>query len=693
MPEWIGQTVGKVRIEKYLARGGMAEVYLGTHLTLDRPVAVKVMHSYVESDPQLLTRFQREAKAVAGLRHSNIVQVFDFDTHDGHPYIVMEYLKGPSLSAYLRGLHEDQKKLPFDEIGHLLRSLASAIDYAHSQGIVHRDIKPANILLHNKSGEFPTNGPLTKDTEPILTDFGLVRIAHSGTQTASGLVSGTPAYMSPEQARASKVDHRTDIYSLGVVLYELLAGRVPFEGDTSMDVILKHINEPPPAIEDISDELQSVINRALAKDPNDRYQNGSQLTTDFFNAVGMRAEAETIHSVQIRTPKPVAISAKKAGLHPIWIGTGIFACICLSVFVLSTLGITMASLFPNRQGTQTILTPTSANGYGANPGSSTQGVLRFQDGTSALDQVTISAALLPPADGTQYEAWLVSDRSELRKSLGLLTLNTYGQFVLTYVDPESKDLLGEFDRMEVTVEPKPDSSPNASENVAYSSEIPAGSLTHIRHLLVKFDSTPKQIGLTVGLVNTSTLIKETADAMLQAYETGKVANTRANAEAIVNMIAGRQAISLYEDWDHNGKINDPGDGFGLLLNGNQAGYIGNTIDHAKLAADSSDSTPDIRMHSEHVIVCAQNVEMWSTQLRDIAIRIAQSSNSKPIVESDVRSAATIANQILEGIDINGNESIDPIPGEGGAKTAYEHANYMADMPILPGEKQVPATGQ
>jgi len=213
----------------------MAEVYLGTHLTLERPVAVKVMHSHIESDPELQSRFQREAKAVAGLRHSNIVQILDFDTYEGHPYIVMEYLRGPSLSTYLRALHEKKTKLRDDQTGHLMKSLAGGIDYAHAQGIIHRDIKPANILLHNKSGEFSEHATLTRETEPIITDFGLVRIAHSGTQTASGLVSGTPAYMSPEQARAGKVDYRSDIYSLGVVLYELLAGRVPFEGGQEQD--------------------------------------------------------------------------------------------------------------------------------------------------------------------------------------------------------------------------------------------------------------------------------------------------------------------------------------------------------------------------------------------------------------------------------------------------------------------------
>ena len=294
MPDWLGKTVGKVRIEKYLARGGMAEVYLGTHLTLDRPVAVKVLHSYIEEDPDLLARFQREAKVVAGLRHPNIVQIYDFDAVDGHPYIVMEYLKGPALSTYLRGLHKRGGRIDHHQVARLLKALTASLDYAHEQGVIHRDIKPANILLHGKADEIPLDQPLTNDVEAVLSDFGLVRIANTASQTASGMVSGTPAYMSPEQARGDPIDHRTDIYSLGIVLYEMLAGRVPFEADSTLSVIYKQINDPPPPIPGISPAVQKVIDRALAKDPANRYPTSRNMAVDFFLAIGMTAEAETI---------------------------------------------------------------------------------------------------------------------------------------------------------------------------------------------------------------------------------------------------------------------------------------------------------------------------------------------------------------------------------------------------------------
>ena len=334
MPEWLGKTVGKVRIEKYLARGGMAEVYLGSHLTLERPVAVKFLHSYVEQDPDLITRFAREAKVVAGLRHPNIVQIFDFDTIDGHPYIVMEYLKGPTLSTYLRRLHERKERIPTHQVARLIKGLTAALDYAHEQGVIHRDIKPGNILLHSKADEIPLDQPLTNDVEAILTDFGLVRIVNAASQTASGMVSGTPAYMSPEQARGDKTDHRTDIYSLGVVMYEMLAGRVPFESESTTSVIYMQINSPPPPIAGAAPAVQAMMNRALAKEPVDRYQSSREMAMDYYLSIGMTAQAETIREALPESLKtsPAALKPKLAR-NPSWISVGLLSVLCVLMLV------------------------------------------------------------------------------------------------------------------------------------------------------------------------------------------------------------------------------------------------------------------------------------------------------------------------------------------------------------------------
>ncbi|MBI3164979.1 MAG: serine/threonine protein kinase, partial [Chloroflexi bacterium] len=227
MSTWSGKSLGNVTIGELIARGGMAEVYRGTHTTLKRDVAVKIMRDHVEDDPETRARFEREARAIAKLEHPNIIRIHDYNLLEGRPSLVMDLVPGASLGNYLKALHKRGETLPRETIARLLVSIASAVDHAHERSIVHRDIKPANILLRSPNGLIAPNEPLPEDAEPVLTDFGLVRLLDSHTQTSTGTVSGTPAYMSPEQARGDKVDHRTDIYSLGVVLYEMLAGTVP----------------------------------------------------------------------------------------------------------------------------------------------------------------------------------------------------------------------------------------------------------------------------------------------------------------------------------------------------------------------------------------------------------------------------------------------------------------------------------
>ncbi|MBI3163033.1 MAG: serine/threonine protein kinase, partial [Chloroflexi bacterium] len=300
MPDWIGKTLGKVRIVELLARGGMAEVYLGEHTTLNRKVAVKIMREHIDADPDNRKRFEREAHVVANLSHPNIIQVFDYEIVDGQPCLIMELVPGASLGNYMKAMHKRGERLPFEVVSKLLTSLASAIDYAHEKGIIHRDIKPANVLLRSASGLIDPEQPLPADVEPILTDFGLVRLLDSSVHTSTGTVSGTPTYMSPEQARGDSVDSRSDIYSLGVMLYEMLAGAVPFDAESSFGILMKHLNEPPPPIEDISTDLQAVITRALSKDPQFRYPTAKEMVDDYiavFN--GQTISASTITAMKM----------------------------------------------------------------------------------------------------------------------------------------------------------------------------------------------------------------------------------------------------------------------------------------------------------------------------------------------------------------------------------------------------------
>jgi serine/threonine protein kinase len=631
---------------------------------------------------------------VAGLRHPNIVQIFDYDTAEGHPYIVMEYLMGPSLATYLRELHSLNQRLQPVQIARLLITIATALDYAHERGVIHRDIKPGNIILHNKASNISTEEPITERTDAVLTDFGLVRIAQAVTQTASGAVSGTPAYMSPEQAQGMKVDHRSDIYSLGVVLYEMIAGRIPFEGDTSWSLIFKHINEPPPSIAGIQPAMQKVIDRALAKKPEDRYQTARALAADYMDAIGMLAEANTlrISLPASRTPPTAALSRNgDQAASPAWTRIASLALIGLLVALAA---FAIPRLSASNQPTQTpaitkqsteiqnTIQPTTGSIVGSPIDATTPvGLLRFQDGTAPADAVTLSTSTMPlPTEGNQYEAWLIQDDDEGRISIGIIKFDQDNKGSLTFVDSEGRNLLGTYSGLQITIEPDPDLNPNSSNNIAFSVKLPEGGRKHVRHLLYSFGATPNQIGFIRGLDADTNLLTKLAAQVLASYQLGDEEDVLLQAENMLNIIVGSQSED-HKDWNGNGEIDDPGDGYGLLLNGSNLGYIQGSFTHADLAITSPDATENMLTHGNHVKISANNVGDWTAGLRAQLIDILQNPTSAD-KEGLIRQAVATANQIRVGVDLNGNERIEPIPGEGGALTAYEHAYYMADMLIL-----------
>jgi tetratricopeptide (TPR) repeat protein/tRNA A-37 threonylcarbamoyl transferase component Bud32 len=268
----IGQELGGYRIISQIGKGGMATVFKAFQPSLERYVAVKVMPPYyAEQDDTFLKRFRREAKAIANLRHPNILMVIDYGEHDGTTYLVMEFVEAGTL-ADLMGA-----PLAPARMAELIDQISGALQYAHAEGVVHRDIKPSNILL-------------PKPDWPLLTDFGLAKIVGGDQLTQSGTVAGTPAYMSPEQGQGEKVDARSDIYSLGVVLYEMATGVVPFHAETPMAVVVKHIIDPLPMPRSKNPELpegiERVILKALTKDAADRYQDADQLAQALKDAIG-----------------------------------------------------------------------------------------------------------------------------------------------------------------------------------------------------------------------------------------------------------------------------------------------------------------------------------------------------------------------------------------------------------------------
>lgn len=266
---WIGKSIGgRFTISELLGQGGMSAVYKANDPNLRRVVAIKLIHPHLSSDPEFVRRFEEEAAAVASLRHPNIIQVFDFN-HDGDTfYIVFEFIPGESLQAHLKRVNEAGRLISYEQTIKIAASVADALDYAHQRGIIHRDVKAANVML-NVQGE------------AILMDFGLVKIAGGDSHTATGAVMGTARYMSPEQIKGHQVDGRSDIYSLGVMLYEMVAGRPPFQADSALTLLMMHVNDPVPDVRqvrpNVSPDLMAIINKALAKDRAERFQSAGEM--------------------------------------------------------------------------------------------------------------------------------------------------------------------------------------------------------------------------------------------------------------------------------------------------------------------------------------------------------------------------------------------------------------------------------
>src|SRR6185369_6194213 len=293
----IDQTLaGKYLIEKLIKRGGMGSVYLGKHILMDKTVAIKVLRPSLAMDDDVVRRFSREAKAASRISHPHAVSVTDFgESENGVVFLVMEYLDGRTLKEIIRS----EGPLPLDRTVEIVRQVAGALDAAHEQGVIHRDLKSDNIMLSQ------TNGG---DWAKVL-DFGIARIQQpEGVRdidiTTANLVIGTPQYMSPEQcSQSGPIDKRSDVYSFGIIVYEMLAGRVPFTGESPTVIMMKQVQDEPPSISEFRPDLPAavaqLISRALAKNPDDRFQSAGDLA---------KALADAVAGLAIAAPVTVANS-------------------------------------------------------------------------------------------------------------------------------------------------------------------------------------------------------------------------------------------------------------------------------------------------------------------------------------------------------------------------------------------------
>ena len=292
----------RYQLVSHIARGGMAQVYLARDLLLDRPVALKVLFPELSIDRAFVERFRREAKAAANLSHPNIVSIYDWGQGENTYFIVMEYVSGRTLSQMLR-----DGPLDSPHAARIAADVAAALDFAHRHGVIHRDVKPGNVLI-NESGQVK------------VADFGIARAIGAGAAedlTQTGSVMGTATYFSPEQAQGFGVDPRSDVYSLGVVLYEMLAGRTPFTGDSPVSIAYKHVKETPEPIRALNPAvpagLEAIVMKALAKQPDDRYQSAEELRGDLVRYMQGQPIMASAEPTRVATPVVAGVGATGHG--------------------------------------------------------------------------------------------------------------------------------------------------------------------------------------------------------------------------------------------------------------------------------------------------------------------------------------------------------------------------------------------
>ncbi len=586
----------------------MADVYIGRHTTLDRAVAVKILHSHMTADPDLRRRFEDEAKAVSALRHPNIVQVLDFDVVDQRPYIIMELLEGMSLGQFLRELHSIGHTLPLETVARLVSGIAAALEYAHQRGIVHRDVKPANIVLRKGRAPLRADLPLGEDVQPVLTDFGVARIASASTRTASGTVLGTPAYMSPEQVQGIVVDARSDIYSLGVILYEMLAGRLPFdpETDTPASILYKHVHEDPPKLPNIPDRVQAVLDRALAKDKETRYQKVGAFARDLqfavsnpgpatptgldpdtalpsmpsaVTAVSTAPAASESGSPPAVTPAPTpTVSSGRGGLGGIAL-VGAFALgavvlaggVFLGVNILRSLsGAAEPTNVP--QATAVVAGPapqtarpsdtTATPGVAAVPTADVSApVGSILIGDQSLTGVLVDIA--PPSEGMQYHAWLMGTGLEPLhlNPVGKVEFSN-GQLTIEYQLVEESSLFATYDRLVVSEQPE-GSDQLGEDQIRFEGALDPSLDERVAQFGEVYRNTAVLGELLTLLPRQATHFQSHANLAINEINQSNLSGAKLHSEHTINIAEGR-AGEFFFDWDGNGAAENPGDDVGLL---------------------------------------------------------------------------------------------------------------------------------
>lgn len=678
-------TLGKYEIIGLLGQGGNAVVYKGYHREIDRFLAIKVLRPDYRVDPKFVERFKLEARVIARLQHPHIVPLYDYGNEKDVWYLATAYIQGGTLDTVIA-----KGAMPLRQVDKILREIVSALDYAHRNGVIHRDMKPSNILL---------------DTEghALLADFGIVKIAGTGTTlTGTGNVLGTPAYIAPEQGQGHPIDYRADIYSLGVVVFEMLTGMRPFSGRTPVEAIIQHVNAPVPSITqlrpDLPYALEATMQRVLAKQPDARYQTAVDFYEDFSRAchsdmsvvelkLGLMPKIETavnpvVHVTgEVGAPPTILLNeAARDTLALESLAVGVPAQPMLAPSIFQRRGFKLAALTVAVMVAIVVGRLTTVE-----RGAPIFGSVTYSANSIVGDTIRLDVEALPaPPDDAQYIAWLENTADGSTTMLGALSLDESGIASLSYTDPDGRILPSLFDRVIITEESGYVLNVMEGE-VRYQGALPSALSTALTEILYKSSQLPEGASGPVasygpaGAPLNSLLDGALLEGTIGRMHTGLAAdapNSGAmyiHAEHTINIMLGTR-----DDHNGNGRGENPGRKIGVP-------YFLDRIDNMVNAAVSApDTPPQVAAAIRGIPTCTQNMRGWMNRVIALEFELLASPDIES-VEPQKLESTELATWMMEGSDLDANGQIEMIEGECGLAQVTAALQGIAVIPIVAGQ--------
>lgn len=663
-----GNLLGKYEIIGQLGQGGMAQVFKARQPHIERLVAIKVMASHLSGDQLFVEKFRREAQRLGQLRHPNIVSVLDFDIVDDTHFLVMDYVAGPTLGEYL----ESRRKLPLEEALRITSQIADALNYAHEKGVFHCDLKPANVMFLDQTY-----------AQVVLTDFGIARLADAVSGMAqTSTVIGTASYMSPEQAQGMPLDGRTDIYSLGIMLYEMVTGNQPYEGDSPVSVLMKQVVAPLPDLSqthpDTPVEISQIIQRAMAKKQEDRYRTAGEMRQAIELALArLRAPSSVVQpaktqvtqaaSVSLGQAEHTAVTVKRAASDtsstpistsqtpslPKWlipavgIAAILFVCLVASAFLLTRRSKPVAALEAGSTPTPTVAQVQSQ--ITSQPPTATPETIATAAGSAPIEVLDIEpnrfGSLIPRFDsqgqltqavllldrvpalpeGSQYVLWIGNDEQFI--SLGKATASN--GIISQVFELETSMLIG-LKQALVTIESQDSTLNSPSDQVAFTSQLSEAQYAEFRQLVAASPEVSNKPYLFAIYEQARTGFQH-QQMQVGALESGNQSMGRAHAEHVINILEGKSGEN-FGDRDGNGSVENPGDDVGVRQ------YINQTILRVQAAAAAVPQTRLRQKDSELAVSLYQANLNLIDSIVDLNIKLlaAQDGNEATQISRQAR---------------------------------------------------------